>query len=124
MWEDCYTQVLDGMGSSTGLSNPCVFHHSTRDMTVVAHGDDFTALGNDHDLNWYGGKLADSFELKIRGRLGEGCAGPQQIRILNRVVTLEEDGLTHEADPRHADLLMSSLGLTAANHAASPGVRP
>ena len=39
-------------------------------------------------------------------------------------MTLEEDGLTYEADPRHADLLMSSLGLTAANHAASPGVKP
>ena len=47
------------MGFSTGVSNPCVFHHSTHDIMIVVHGDDFTALGNDHDLNWYEGKLAE-----------------------------------------------------------------
>ena len=67
----------------------------------------FTCLGNDKELNWYEAKLAESFELKIGGRIGEGCSTPQQFRILNRVATLGPDGLTYEADPRHTDLLMS-----------------
>ena len=88
------------------------------------HGDDFTALGSDKALDWYEARLAESFELKIRGRLGEGSTSPQQIRILNRIVTLDDTGLTYEADPRHTDLLMTSLGLTTANSSATPGVKP
>ena len=124
IWEDCYTQVLEASGFVAGASNPCIFYHATRDLSVVVHGDDFTALGSDKNLDWYEAKLAESFELKIRGRLGEGCTGPQQIRILNRIVTLDDTGLTYEADPRHVDLLLSSLGLTAANSSATPGVKP
>ena len=40
---------------------------------------------------------ADHFELKIRGRIGEGCAGPNVIRILNRCVKLTIEGLIYEA---------------------------
>ena len=101
IWEDCYTQVLEASGFVAGASNPCIFYHATRDLSVVVHGDDFTALGSDKKLEWYEAKLAESFELKIRGRLGEGCTGPQQIRILNRIVTLDDTGPTYETDPRH-----------------------
>ena len=75
-------------------------------------------------LNWYEGELQKSFEIKFRGRLGEGCQGPQEIRILNRVVSINSEGLQYEADPRHCDLLSSSLNLAAASHAATPGVKP
>ena len=124
LWEDTYTQVLEGLGFITGVSNPCVFHHPTRDLCIVIHGDDFTALGTDDELNWYEGQLQQSFEIKIRGRLGEGCEGPQEIRILNRVVSVNELGLMYEADPRHCDLLSSSLNLTSDSSAATPGVKP
>ena len=67
----------------------------------VVHGDDFTTLGLDEDLNEFEQALQENFEIKIRGRLGEGCPGPQEIRILNRVVSITEEGLTYEADPRH-----------------------
>ena len=66
----------------------------------------------------------ESFEIKVRGRLGEGCEGPQQINILNRIVTATDQGLTYEADPRHGDLLMSSHNLSSSSSAASSGVKP
>ena len=47
------------------------------------------------------GELAKHFELKIRRRINENCDGPQQIRILNRIITLNDGGLIYEADPRH-----------------------
>ena len=50
LWEDAYTQVLEGIGFKTGVSNPCVFHHPVKDITIVVHGDDFTALGSDQAL--------------------------------------------------------------------------
>jgi hypothetical protein len=119
-----YTQVLEGVGFTAGASNPCVFHHHSRDIAIVVHGDDFTSLGTDAELDWYEAELQKSFEVKIRGRLGEGCTGPQEIRILNRIVSVNKNGLTYEADPRHGDLLSSSLGLTSDSSAATPGVKP
>ena len=115
--------VLEAMRFRTGVSSPCIFYHAERELMVVVHGDDFTTLGLDEDIDWFEGKLQESFEIKIRGRLGEGCKGPQEIRILNRVVSIDESGLSYEADPRHCDLLMSSLALDEKSHAATPGVK-
>ena len=112
------------MGFEIGVSNPCVFYHPKRDISIVVPGDDFTALADDDNLNWYENKLRESFQIKIRGRLGEGCEGPQEMKMIHRIVTLDGDGLTYEADPRHCDLLMSSLDLTTSSSAYSPSVKP
>ena len=83
----------------------------------------FTAMGLDADLDYYETELAKNFELQIRGRLNEGCKSDNQLRILNRIVTITAIGLTYEADPRHVDLLVESLGLTQANSVATPGAK-
>ena len=77
LWEDTYTQALEHSGFTTGMANPCVSYHRARDITIVVHGDNFTALGTDADLDWYEQALQESFEIQLRGRLGEGCPGPQ-----------------------------------------------
>ena len=59
------------------------FYHEKLKLIIVVHNDDFTTLGLDGDIDWFESKLQESFEIKIRGRLGEGCNAPQQIRILN-----------------------------------------
>ena len=59
---------------------------------------------------------------KPGGRLGVGCKGPNEVRILNRIVRVDNKGLYYEADPRHVDLLAESLGITIANSVCSPGV--
>ena len=111
LWDDTYTVALRHLWFSTGVASPCVFHHAESNVMVVVHGDDFTTLGLDSDRDWFEAGLQTYFEIKIRGRLGEGCPEPQEIRILHRVVTVNSSGLTYEADPRHCDLLMSSLEL-------------
>ena len=110
------------MGFRSGASSPCVFFHPERNVSIVVHGDDFNALGTSADLDWYEKCLADNFEIKVRGRMGPGgdCT---EIKILNRILTYSEKGLTYEADPRHIDLLSSSMGLTAANSLSTPGVK-
>ena len=92
-------------------------------MSVVVHGDDFTALGVDEDLNWYEKSLAKYFELKIRGRIGVGCDGPNEIKILNRCLKLTAEGLVYEADPRHVDLLSDAFNLSKASGVQTPGVK-
>ena len=39
-------------------------------------------------------------------------------------MSVTDQGLRYEADPRHIDLLMSSLDLTEANSSGTPGVKP
>jgi hypothetical protein len=111
------------MGFESGVASPCIFHHAGRDLTVVVHGDDFTCLGNDTNIDWYEAELAKHFELKRRGRLGVGCTGDNEIRILNRIVRVTDRGLEYEADLRHVDLIAESLEITNAKSAASPGVK-
>ena len=42
---------------------------------------------------------------------------------MNRVVSVDDKGLTYEADPRHSDLLLSSLAMTGCTGAATPGIK-
>ena len=49
---DAGTQAMEHAGVVTGTADPCVFYHKVRDITVVVHGEGFTALGTDNDLDW------------------------------------------------------------------------
>ena len=81
IWEDTYRLALEELGFISGTASPCCFFNPARSISVVVHGDDFTALGLKADLDWYESSLAQHFELKIRGRLGENIDGPKQLRI-------------------------------------------
>ena len=123
IWEECYRAALLSMGFVAGKGSPCCFYHKARDVSVVVHGDEFTALGTDADLDFYEKALATHFELKIRGRIGEGCPGSNEIKILNRCLKLTASGLIYEADPRHIDLLSAAFKLDKANCVGTPGVK-
>ena len=36
---------------------------------------------------------------------------------------MQPDGLTYEADPRHVEIMLNSMGLTDANAVMTPGVK-
>ena len=120
-----YTQNLVEMGVLQGRSSPCCFYHPTWDLHVVVHGDDFTALGTSQPLDLYEQALSKRFDLKLRGRLGEAPEPPKEIRVLDRILRVTPKGLRWEADPRHSELLMRSLALTAENtrFTGVPGIR-
>ena len=82
IWEDCYRDCLEDMGFTSGISSPCRFFHKEHELAFGVHGNDFTCLGSDANLDWYEALMAKSFELKIKGRLGVGCEGPDEIKIL------------------------------------------
>ena len=79
VWEDTCTQEMEHAGFMTGTANPCACYHQIRDITIVVYGNGFTALETDNDLDWYENRLKDNFDIQLRGRLGEGCTGPQEI---------------------------------------------
>ena len=123
IWEHCYADALTELGFLQGKASPCAFYHPVLEISVVVHGDDFTALGTKANLDKYEEGLKKAFDLKIRGRLGEGKDDDKEIRILNRIVTITPQGLRYEADPRHAELLSKSLDLMNCRFVSTPGVK-
>ena len=70
IWEHCYVDCLIDLGFRQGVASPCCFKHDEWGVSVVVHGDDFTALGTDEALDEYEAGLQKAFDCKIRGRLG------------------------------------------------------
>ena len=86
------------------------------------HGDDFTSLAQESNLNWFRGQLEDRFSIKDRGILGPDRHDLKQIRLLNRVITWTDDSITFEADQRHGEILIKALGLNDAKEVITPGI--
>ena len=120
-WEETYTEHLLNLGFKQGQASPCCFSHGTRDIQCVVHGDDFTFLGEDADLDWIQTALAQKFGIKVRGSLGDGPGDVQEMRILSRVVQWTKHGITYEADQRHAEIIIKQFNLIAANSVVAAG---
>ena len=120
-WQQHYAGVLVKSGFIVGKKYPCVFYHPNRDISTVVHGDDFTSLAKESDLIWFRESLKRVFEIDDRGIMGPGERDIKEIRLLNRIVAWESTGIRYEADQRHAEILIESLGLTGAKGVDPPG---
>ena len=122
-WGYTYTQALGRLGFIQGRASPCCFAHESRDLKVVVHGDDFTVLGRDEDLDYFQRGIQAEFDVKIRGRLGSGKNDDKCMRIFNRTVRWTDARLRVEADPRHVEIQINEMGLGEANAVKTPGVK-
>merc|ERR1711973_531261 len=123
-WEYAYVEAMEEIGFNRGAATPCAFYMAEKNLRVVVHGDDFTVLGLEADLDWFRRKISEKFEVKFRGRIGPGISDDKSIRILNRVVTWTEEGIEYEADQRHAEIIVKSLDLQAdSKNVTTPGIR-
>ena len=82
-WEETYRAALEEIGFTAGRASPCCFFHTDRSIHLVVHGDHLTAMGLQAGLDWYKGRLGQSFKLKICGRIGKDT-NLKTMRILNR----------------------------------------
>ena len=73
------------------------------------HGDDFVAVAEDGQLDYFERVLENSMEIKRVGRIGprHSSAG----KGLRRVVSWTDDGLTWGTDPRLSGKLLKLLNL-------------
>ena len=76
----------------------------------MVHGDDFVAVGRKAATDKLKKTLEDAYKVKCEV-LGSGNDELSEIRVLNRVITRDAQGLTLEADPRHAEIVLRDLGL-------------
>lgn len=90
---------------------------------MAIHGDDFTALGPREGLLAYEQALAKVFDYKLKGRIGEAPESDSEVRVLNRIVFIDENGITYEADPRHAEMSILAASLTLGNSSVTPGAK-
>ena len=90
---------------------------------MVVHGDDFTLLGSDEDLNWFEKEIKAKSEVMVRRRLGPGSDDFKFIRILNRTVEWTKEGVRFEADQRHPEILIRGLLSHNSNSVVTPGVK-
>ena len=118
-WSKAYTDILESIGFEVGVSNPCLFKHKSRSITTLVHGDDFLSAASDEDLEWMKSELGKNLEIKTQ-KIGRK-EKTQQMTFLGRVITWEESGIKYEADPRHAEIVIQSLGLAGGKGAATPG---
>ena len=126
LWEMVYTEALKDMGFARGVTSPCCFFHEAwGGVSVVVHGDDFTALGTSEGLGRYEQGMAAAFDCKLKGRLGPEEGDLKEVRVLNRILQITSRGIHYEADPRHVELLSKALGLDqGAKSAVTPGIKP
>jgi hypothetical protein len=97
----------------------------SRNLRIVVHGDDFTVLGHARELDWFRQKIKERYEVKFRARIGPEIKDDKSVRILNRIVTWNEDGIEYESDQRHAEIIVNELGLKPDNvkSVVTPGVK-
>ena len=110
IWEATFTAKLVEMGFKQGAASPVCFFHERWGISLVVHGDDFTALGTDSALDKYEREIQKAFEVELRGRLGEEEKDCKEMKILNRILRVCKEGLRYEADPRHVELLAKRFG--------------
>ena len=120
IWENCNTTCINNMGYEQGAASPCCFKHPQWGVSVIVHGDDFTALGTAEGLDKYEAGMQKSFECRLKGRLGSAS---EEMRVLNRIVRITKVGLLYEADPRHAEMLITVFHLEDAKSVVTPGVK-
>ena len=111
------------LGFIQGAASPCCFRHPQWSVSVVVHGDDFTALGSPEGLDKFEKGMADTFECKLKGRLGTGPNDAKEMRVLNRIVRITDDALLYEADPRHAEMIIKAFKLEESKPVVTPGVQ-
>ena len=123
IWENCYSSCLVNMGFIQGVSSPCCFVHPEWHVMVVVHGDDFTAVGSPEALDKYETGMQKTFDCKLKGRLGRGLDDCKEMRVLNRIVRVTDQGVRYEADPRHAEMILKAFHLENGKSVVTPGLK-
>ena len=121
-WGEECASTMKSIGSEQGTASPCTFSHASRGLRCYIHGDDFVTIGKEHELKWMKQELEKAYEIKTQF-LGPNKEESQQVRVLNRILTWGSEGISYEADPRHAEIVISELKLSEAKGVVTPGTR-
>ena len=71
-WQETLSAHLETIGFRRGKGHPCVFHHPSRDIKALAHGDDYVSAGSDKSMDWLEAELAKAYERPLDPLDGSG----------------------------------------------------
>ena len=120
-WAAEYTSLLVELGFKVGKASPCNFVHDKRGLALTVHGDDFTIIGDEMQLQWLGDKMKKRYDLKM-DVLGPDAHQEKEVRILNRIIRWTKSGIEYEPDQRHAEKVVNDLGLEKSREVSTPCV--
>jgi hypothetical protein len=109
-WENDYAGKLQNIGFTRGLASPVSFWNEEKDVSCLVHGDDFTFVGKDVDLDAVESCMKEWYEVKVKARLGPGEADAKEVDVLGRTLRCTPAGYEYEADRKHRNMVMCSLG--------------
>ena len=78
-------------------------------LKSFVHGDVFVVTGSRKSLAWFKDKLEQRLAIKST-MIGLGEGEEREGRVLNRIIRVDKDGREYEADQRHAEILIDSVG--------------
>ena len=96
-----------------------IYIHTTQNVQVFSHGDDFASVGSRASLQWFRKKLEGRFEIKT-SVIGTGVGEVREARVLNRIWRIANSGWEYEPDQRHAEMIVEQLGLKEAKSVETP----
>ena len=67
-----------------GIGHPSVFHHPTRGLVTLVHGDDYTTAGSVTGLLWFKKRWEETYEIKTQLL---GPEGAETSKVRNRIIT-------------------------------------
>ena len=118
-WQKFYTKVLLDNGFKRTRACTCTFRHTSRDIDLVVHGDDFISTGDGEDLQWLRMLFETKFEISTNV-IGHEAGDDTQLKVLNRIISVKENAYTYEPDARHAEIVIRELGLQEAKAVTTP----
>ena len=121
-WKATYTKFLVKIGFQRGRASSCNFVHKKRNIKVTVHGDDFLAVADLHKIKWIAEQLEGEYAIKA-GVLGPEPELIKEIKLLNRLIRWCVDKLEHEADRRHAELIVEDCEVQSWRAAKTPRVQ-
>ena len=69
-WERHWQHIMKQAGFKVGEASPCQLYNKEREIRMVVHGDDFTILGTQEDLDWITRILEKEYNIKHKT---QGC---------------------------------------------------
>ena len=113
-------KVMMKLGFTVGKYNVSTYHNKSRDLKTLVHGDDFVTIGGREDAKWFEEALSKSFAIKT-SVVGRGKGEDKEARILNWVIRVMPNGWEYEADQRHGELIIKTLGMDNCKSVIIPG---
>ena len=114
---------MRSLGFVQDQSSPCVFANAARGLVCIVHGYEFVLDGCPTQLKWFKDELAKAWKIKAQ-IIGEGPGLANEVRVFNKFLRWHPgEGLTLDAGPRHAQIIIRDMGVQKLKPLTTPMTR-